>query len=401
MGRPTSFKALYRKLDDALAQIQRTEDVSGTLETILESLLQRFEDELGFEGGRIYVREGSDFYLCCGFGRSQDAPVGLRVPRDYPPHVRTLSKGLLIMRRGERGFDSEWESAVGVDSTFAAIAVGEGNSHVIAFSIKGAVREEQLLYSLTAVRHVINLKLQQQKLVGVLEEARVIQESILPEVPPTFQGYDIHAASSPAETVGGDLYDYVRLSSDVLGIAIGDSSGHGLPAALLARDVITGLRMGVTDESQIVPIVERLNWVIHRGTLASKFVSLFYAELERGGGLTYCNAGHDPPLLLHDGTFTELPATGTVLGPIPGARYETAAANLESGDVLLMYTDGVVERENRDGSRYGTDRLRQLVRSLGSAGARRIATAVLSAAAAHGEGVSAADDMTALVVRKL
>lgn len=304
------------------------------------------------------------------------------------------------MRRGEQGFDPDLESSVGVGSMFAAIAVGEGNTHVIAFSIKGEVREEQLIYSLTAVRHVINLKLQQQKLTGMLEEARVIQESILPTAAPDFQGYDIYAESRPAEAVGGDLYDYLRLSGDVLGIAIGDSSGHGLPAALLARDVITGLRMGMTDESHIPSIMERLNRVIHQGALASKFVSLFYGEIDRGGRLVYCNAGHNPPLLLRGRSFHELHRGGMVLGPIPGARYDTAAVNLRSGDVLVMHTDGVIEREAPDGLRYGKDRLRQVIRTLRSASAQQMVRAILSAAGSHGEGAPAADDMTTLVLRK-
>jgi serine phosphatase RsbU (regulator of sigma subunit) len=398
--RRAGFRTLYRKLDDALAQIQRTDDASTTLETILESLLERFEDELGFEGGRIYARDGNDFYLCCGFGKSRGVQVGLRVRRDYPPHVRTLSRGLLIMRRGEEGFDPEFESSVGVGSTFAAIAVGEGNTHVIAFSIKGEVKEEQLLYSLTAVRHVINLKLQHQRLTGMLQEARIIQDSILPTAPPVFAGYDICAESQPAEAVGGDLYDYLRLSGDALGIAMGDSSGHGLPAALLARDVITGLRMGMTDESDIVTIMERLNRVIHRGALASKFVSLFYGELHRRGQLVYCNAGHNPPLLLRGRVFHALHRGGIVLGPIPGARYRTAAVKLKSGDVLVMYTDGVIERTDRDGRPYGTNRLRQLIKTLRTEAADQVVRAILSAAAAHGQGTPAADDMTALVIRK-
>jgi sigma-B regulation protein RsbU (phosphoserine phosphatase) len=89
-----------------------------------------------------------------------------------------------------------------------------------------------------------------------------------------------------------------------------------------------------------------------------------------------------------------------VLGPIPGARYRTAAVNLKSGDVVVMYTDGVVDRENRDGLQYGTDRLRQLIRTLGASGAQQMVGTILSAAAAHGEEIPATDDMTALVLRK-
>jgi len=292
------------------------------LETILETLLERFRHKLGFSGGRIYKRRGDDYYLCCGFGSSRGAPVGLRVPRDYPPHRRTLEDGLLIMRLGEAGFDEAFERAIGVSATFAAITVGEGPTHVIAFSIDGDVREEQILYSLTAVRHVINLKLEQQRVSGMIEESRLIQESLLPQRPPVFEGYDVDGRSRAADRVGGDVFDYLTLSSRLLGIAIADSTGKGIPAALLARDVVTGLRVSVGEDVKVARTIRRLNQVIHRAALSRKFVSLFYAELGLDGTLVYCNAGHDPPVLLARGGFRRLEAGGPVLGPIPGAHYQ-------------------------------------------------------------------------------
>jgi serine phosphatase RsbU (regulator of sigma subunit) len=404
-GTPTragsDFKALCRKLADALHRIEATDNISGVLGQILALLLEQFQAELGFEGGRIYERQGDDFVLCCGFGSSRNAPVGLRVPPNYLPHQKTLAEGVLIMHATEPGIDAAFEQAAGVGSTFAAIAVGEGNSHVIAFSIRGQVREEQILYSLTAVRHVINLKLEQQKVSGILEESRLVQETMLPAAPPDFEGFDIHGRSRPAESVSGDLFDYLPVSGGLLGIAIVDATGHGLPAALLARDAVTGLRMGVSENIKVARVIERLNQVIHRAALSHKFVAMFYGELSRDGTLVYCNAGHNPPLLRCSGGFLELERGGLVLGPIPGARYESDQVTLEPGDLLVMYTDGVVDRENGRGEDFGTDRLRQVVEESADRSAGELVGAVFDAVDRFARGAPQLDDMSVVVVRKI
>lgn len=397
----TDFKVLCRKLREALGQIERLGDLSTLVERSLECLLDRFEDELGFEGGRVYKRDGDDFHLCCGFGKSRGAPVGLRVPRDYPPHLRCISEGLVLMDRREPGIDTSFEDAIGASSTFAAIAIGDGPSHVIAFSIKGRVREEQVLFSLTAVRHALNLKLDQLRFRGILEESRTIQESMLPASAPRFEGYEIDGRTLPADMVSGDLFDYLPLSEHTLGLAIADSSGHGLPAALLARDVVTGLRMTVGGDTRLAPTVERLNRIVHRAALSSKFVSLFYGQLHRDGTLEYCNAGHNPPLLVHGRSFRELGRGGSVLGPIPAARYETARVRFAPGDLLVMYTDGVVERDGPDLEPFGLERLRDLVARTAGTDCRRTVDAILSAASEHGRGTPLRDDMTVVAVRRL
>lgn len=397
----TGFKALSRKLQDALGQIERMADLSTVLEQSLACLLERFQDELGFEGGRIYRREGEDFLLWRGFGTSRDAPVGLRVPRGYPPHLRCLADGLVLMDRGTPGIDKNFEDEIGAPGTFAAIAVGDGPSHVVAFSIKGRVQAERILYSLTAVRHALNLKLQQLRVSGILEESRLIQESMLPASPPRFEGYDLDGRTAPADLVSGDLFDYLPISEDALGLAIADSSGHGLPAALLARDVLTALRLLAGGDTPIGAMVERVNRVVHRAALASKFVSLFYARLERDGRLEYCNAGHSPPLLARGQSLRQLECGGSVLGPFPTARFETSRVRLPRGGRLVMYTDGVVEREGPDGEPFGVERLMALLAETEETSARGAVEAILAAAAAHGGHAPVADDMTVVVVRRL
>jgi serine phosphatase RsbU (regulator of sigma subunit) len=405
-GRPGSgFKALYRKLERTLDRIERFQNPSVLLESIVEILVIDFKAELGFESGRVYERVGADFVLCCVRGSSgkpvAGSPIGYRVPRNYPAHVRTLREGLLIMHPGEPDFDSEIERAIGVTSTFAAIAVGRGNTHVLAFSIKGEAKEENILYSLSAVRHVVNLKLEQDKLAGVLEESRIIQESLLPSSPPIFDGYDVDGLSRPTEIVGGDLFDFLPLSDRLLGVAIADASGHGLPAALMARDVVTGLRVGMDEDLKVVRVVERLNRVIHRATLSSRFISLFYGEFDTNGTLIYCNAGHNPPLLRGPKSFEELDRGGLILGPNPNARYERGHVRLQRGDAVVMYTDGLIERANPRGEEFGVNRLRRLLRKIDGASARETVERLFSAADEHAGGARQVDDVTVVVVRKI
>lgn len=401
----TGFKGLYRKLERTLDRIERFEDPAILLESIVQILVADFRTELGFESGRVYRREGEDFILCCVHGGPNrpagGSPIGYRVPRDYPAHVRTLREGLLILNPGDPDFDREIERAIGVTSTFAAVAVGRGNTHVLAFSIKGETKEENVLYSLSAVRHVVNLKLEQEKLAGVLEESRIIQESLLPSAPPSFEGYDVDGLSRPTDIVGGDLFDFLPLADRLLGVAIADASGHGLPAALMARDVVTGLRVGMDEDLKVVRVVERLNRVIHRATLSSRFISLFYGEFDRNGTLIYCNAGHNPPLLRRPRSFEELDRGGLILGPNPNAHYERGHVRLERGDAVVMYTDGLIERANPKGEEFGLVRLRRLLRKLDGASARETVEKLFAAADAHAGSAPQVDDVTVVVVRKV
>jgi len=394
------FKALYRKLERTLDRIERTENVAELLFGVLKYLVKNYKNDLGFDGGRLYQREGSDFVLCCRYGRVSGAEIGYRIPADYAAVRLVLEEGLIIMREGDPGFDERIEGAVGV-TKFAAIALGEKKDHILSFTIKGKILREHILYSLNAVRHVINLRLRHQQFTDIMTEARTIQESLLPSADPVFDGYDIHGRSRPTEVVGGDLFDYLPLSSHLLGVAIADASGHGLPAALLARDVITGLRMGMAEDLKIIKAVERLNRVIHRSALSSKFVSLFYGEVEPNGNFLYCNAGHNPPLLRRPGSFRELTQGGLVLGPNPDARYERGYVHLSKGSTVVMYTDGVIERENASGKQFGLPRLRNTIRRLEGAGAGEIVDGIFDANEAFANGVREQDDMTVVVVRKL
>jgi serine phosphatase RsbU (regulator of sigma subunit) len=402
-GAAPDFKALYRKLESTLAKIERTDDRTVLLETVLRTLVHDFRDDLGFEMGRLYMRDGDDFELCCAVGGIGPAPIGRRVPPGYPPHERTLREGIVVMHRGEAGFDEEFERAIGVTTTFAAIAVGPGDrhSHVLAFTVGGAIHEEQILYSLTAVRHVINLKLAERKLSSLLEEARVIQESLLPPPSPSIPGFDAHGISRAAERVGGDFFDFLALPNGSFGIAIADSSGHGLPAALLARDAVTGLRLLAEDRLPPARLIARLNRVIHRAALSSRFLSLFYAELRPDGFLTYCNAGHVPPLLRRDRKLQTLRRGGLILGPSADAHYAAGRTRLRPGDALILVTDGVTEQRDARGEEFGERALPRHLRGTQDLPAIALATGLLEELDRFSVGSPPLDDQTVVAIRRL
>ncbi len=397
---PSDYKALYRRIERTIDRIERIEDTSAVLSACLRALVDNLHQDLGFVGGRIYEREGEHYVLRRRHGRSKRAPIGYRIPISYRPIQTLLREDLLIMRRSDPGFDETIEGAIGV-SKFAAFCVGDDNQHILSLTIKGPIDEEHTLYALNGVRHVINMKLRQLRLRDIIHEARDIQLSILPVAPPAFAGYDIYGESHPADVVGGDLFDYIVQSDRLLGVAVADASGHGLPAALQARDVITGIRMGMSENLKIISAIERLNQVIHRSSISSRFVSLFYGELESNGNFIYCNAGHPPALWLHAATFTELKLGGLILGPNPTARYERGFAVLSPGDCVLMYSDGLTEALSPDGREFGTARLKAALRRSAGSSARDAVRAILDEVTAFSAGQPQGDDRTIVVVRRL
>jgi sigma-B regulation protein RsbU (phosphoserine phosphatase) len=188
------------------------------------------------------------------------------------------------------------------------------------------------------------------------------------------------------------------VSERSLGVAVADASGHGLPAALQARDAIIGLRMGVEENLRISATLEKLNRVVNHSALASKFISLFYAELESGGTIVYCNAGHNAPLLWDGTVFRELSRGGMILGPNPTSQYERGYETIAPGGVLVAYTDGIVEAVNPADEAFGMDRLRDVIRGRAWRSARDLVEGIFAAVNAHVGGNTRDDDQTVVAV---
>jgi len=390
------YKNLFRKIERNLRTIERSNDLLSTLAEILRRLVDDFQDDLGLVGGRIYDKKGSSYILKREYPKPR-APKDYKVPATYPPIRELVERGYVYSRLGDAGVDSRIEATLGV-KRFAAIGIGETCRQIVAFTLRENSDPEQVGHTLNTIRHAINLKLRSEKFADRFAEARAIQLSLLPAAAPVFGDYDIFAASIPAEEVGGDLYDFIRVSQRSLGIAVADASGHGLPAALQARDAIIGLRMGVEENLRISATLEKLNRVVNHSALASKFISLFYAELESAGTIVYCNAGHNPPLLWDGVAFRELARGGMILGPSPESQYERGYETLAQGSILLAYTDGIVEAVNASDEAFGMERLRAVIRDRAWASARELVDAVFAEVRQHVGGDTRDDDQTVVAV---
>lgn len=394
------YRALLKNVEMTLSAIEGGDDVVSTVAAVGEAVVGNFRSELGIIGGRLYQLEDGEYVLKRGFGRSRKVLEGLTVPMSYKPIRDALEEGVVLADLKDPGVDRELEARLGV-CRFAAVSFGDG-AFLLSFDVHPRVDAGDLLVSLGIIRTVLDSKVRSEKLEDLLEEARRIQQSILPRSFPEIGDYDVWAVSAPAEAVGGDFYDFLPLGPDSFGAAIADASGHGLVAALLVRDVYVGLQMGIGGDLKIGRVIERLNRILNRSRLATKFVSLFYAELEANGEIIYANAGHPGPLHLHARTrsFSEMASTGMVLGPSPNAAYGRRAAKMEPGDLLLLYTDGIVEAHDHRGREFGLDRVRRILLDYRKRSARETAEKILSAVGDFSAGRPVEDDRTVVVIRR-
>ncbi|HLX06280.1 MAG TPA: PP2C family protein-serine/threonine phosphatase [Thermoanaerobaculia bacterium] len=405
-ARPVNYRTLMKKVEHLVASLGRAEDEGSTIQSLIETIIANFRDELGIYGGRLYRRRGAFYVLQGIFGDAKEVPRGLKVPVTYPPVELLIEDGAVYMEADDQRIDKSLEDLLGVQR-FAAIEVGDGE-YILAFNVAaGPNREdrEDLLFSLGIVRHSVNQQLRRERMEGIFEEARKIQASILPRRVPAYGDFDMYGRSDPMESVGGDFFDYIPVTDKILGLAIADVSGHGLPAALQVRDIYMGLRMGLARDFKIVRTVERMNRIIHRSTLTSRFVSMFYGELELNGVFIYVNAGHPPPFhLAAGGEVTHLEAGGPVLGPLAEASYERGFVIMKPGDMLVFYTDGIVETRGRAGGEggpleeYGLTRLLAVAREHHGRSSQAVVEAIFADVEAWGLGEPAADDRTLMIV---
>lgn len=235
-----------------------------------------------------------------------------------------------------------------------------------------------------------------------LQEAREIQQKQLPRKLPEVADYDLAAITQPLRFVGGDYYDVVRLGPQDTLLCIADVAGKGLSAALLMSSLQATLKPLIAQRLAPRELCHRLNRILCDLTPEGKFISFFVGLLNsRDHRLTYCNAGHNPPLLVRaDGQSTELDAAGAVLGQFPDWRYEQSAVQISSGDRLLVFTDGLVEACDSDEEPFGEHNMVRITQENASARATDLMGLLMHAASQHCGG-SFQDDATLLVLRVL
>jgi sigma-B regulation protein RsbU (phosphoserine phosphatase) len=222
--------------------------------------------------------------------------------------------------------------------------------------------------------------LEKQRLLKDMEFARTVQESFLPQSAPQVPRYRFSAHYTPALEVGGDFYDFIHLDKDRTGIVIGDVSGKGVPAALYMAKLGSDMRTLAFTEGSPSAALGKLNDILAGRSRRGMFATLLYLELNTATGtVTLCNAGHLPPIVRRpDGTLVRIEqAGGAPLGMLPGMRTGQESVTIGPGDMVVLYTDGIVEAMNAREELYGFERFETLLKKR-FADAEALKTAIIA-----------------------
>ena len=232
-----------------------------------------------------------------------------------------------------------------------------------------------------------------------LEEARAIQQGFLPQEIPQLPGFQISGAWQPARMVGGDYYDVLPFDGGAMGLCIADVAGKGMPAAMLMSNFQAGVRGLASAALAPDALCEKLNELVSRNIAADRFITFFYAHLDATSRkLSYANAGHNAPIVLHrDGSHERLDAGGGVLGIFKKQQFDGGTISLAPGDRVLLFTDGVTEAHDGDGTEFGDSRLVGLLQEFRDTNSQEIQAKIFSAVGEFCHG-NWDDDATLIVL---
>src|SRR5919107_1247209 len=245
--------------------------------------------------------------------------------------------------------------------------------------------------------------MEKAKMEQEMKIAAEIQQALLPKMARAGSFFAAAAASVPCRSIGGDFYDYVDLPAGALGFALGDVAGKRPPAALLSA-MMQGIfaAQAATSDSPSQTI-SRVNMALYRRGIESRFVTLMYGVIAPDGRLTYCNAGHNPPLILSRSgsapTVRRLECGGPIVGLFETATFDEETVNLTSGDWLIVFSDGVSEAMSASGDEYGETRIVSCIEGHKSMEPRQLLEALFADVRDFTRGAPQSDDITAMVLR--
>ena len=253
---------------------------------------------------------------------------------------------------------------------------------------------------------------EKQKIEQELQVAKEIQRHLLPESMPQIEGVDIAAMNVPSTQVGGDYYDFIQIDEKRWGIMIADVSGKGIPAGILMGTTRSAFRTQLalfpahmTDmeiEYSVPLTIAKMNSFLYKDTESHKFVTIFYGILDvEKKSFTYTNAGHNPQLLYRPQDKTELLLTagGIMVGVMEDVPFEKDTVVLNSGDALILYTDGVTDAINQEEEFFGEERFFLLVKEHCTLSAQELLDKIYSEIAAFSRGAPQFDDITLIVLK--
>lgn len=273
---------------------------------------------------------------------------------------------------------------------------------------------QDLFYTLNIIGTAVTATLRNRKLekrskqlIEDIDDAAELQKRILPAHDFKFAGYEMFGISIPDRIVGGDFFDYLEIGEDGdrLAVVVADVANKGFAAAAEAFYVSAALRMGAGYQTQLSSLMKRLNNLVYKIFPNDRFVSLFYIELlsDGSGFCTYCNAGHNSPILFRSksNSIKLLESTGPLIGPAYNSKFNTSIINIEKDDFIVIYTDGITEAMDEKENFYGEERLIDKVLSLKDRSAKEISQLLIEDVQKFSANAPYSDDKTIVTIKRL
>jgi phosphoserine phosphatase RsbU/P len=406
-------RKLYKTVETIASQQFESEE--ETLVAVLNQIVEL--ENIDVTGGRIWRLEPAEnkyrLFYQTGLHDKIDPDFEVEI-KDYPTFDLIAKERTILGNETneilrEKGIFKYSASGVG-----SRVKINNKLYYEYLLALNSNEINEDLRLTLNIIATALTSQIKQKRysnranvLRADLDKARELQKSILPEHEYRFHNFEIFGLTDPAEIVGGDFFDYLEMGDDKerLAVTVGDAASKGVSAAAEAMYISGALRMACSFEIKISPLMKRMNGLVNKIFADDKFASLFYGEFstDSAGLFLYANAGHNPPMFIKSDSdeITYLDPTGPVLGPAPNAKFTIGNINFSKGDVLLIFSDGVIESADNKFNDYGEERLAKIFKEKKGLTPREIAYSILDDVINYSKKGSYNDDKTIVVVKRV
>lgn len=405
-------RQLYRTLETVASKKFATEK-----ELLMEILNQIVTDNnIDVTGGRLWKldEEKQGYRLLYQTGNVQKINPDFILLISENPIFELISKERTVLA-------DETNKYLIKKGIFKYSASGIGSKKVIddqrfyeyMIAVNSTEVEDELRNNLNVTATLLTSKIKDRRvadsrkeLMSDLDEAKELQKSILPDHEYHFKDYDIFGVTIPAKIMSGDYFDYLEFGSDDqrLGVVVGDAASKGASAAAEAMYVSGAIRMAVNFEIKISALLNNLNQIINKMFSDDRFTTLFFGEItnNKNGLFLYANAGHNPPIFYSadKDEIKYLGTTGPLLGPAPNSKYHTDSINIQVGDILVIFSDGIVEAADVNFDFYEEKKLETIIRKTKDLMPKEIAYKILDDVLKFSANGKYNDDKTLVIIKR-
>ncbi len=414
---------LYRKAKkkslekETLLEVEKSLSSSLDLDEVLELMLDSLLKVVRYDAAAIFLidkrKQQIEHIKARGFDPALEPDLQLKMGQGLAGWAAQTQKSLIVpnVKDDHRYIEARVETRSGM-----VVPIISNERIIGVFSIESNkldAYDDDDLELLDAFASLASISierarqhqeiLEKRKLEEELSIARRIQKTFLPEKHPKMSGFDISGINIPSEKVGGDYYDFIPIIENQVGIAIGDVSGKGIPAALIMASFRASLIAEIRNNYAIRSIMFKVNNLLYESTQPDIYVTAVYGVLDTKNRIfTFTNAGHNAPVFRHvDGRMEYLTEGGVALGTFQNSEYEARPLSLSSGDIIVFYTDGVTEAKNEKEEEFGTRRLKQVINDSHQLGAAQIQENIYRSIEVFTGALPRADDLTMIVIKVL